>query len=161
MLLNLPINNSLKTTIIFADKEKNERDIFDMAGSGFESTVRLAKSSPAMWTPISEQNKENIVEALDEYIGNLKQFKKLEEDNKSLKVTISNSDILTKEFSDKQNASKRLLEEVESIAGVQYKIYSALVGTLFAIVASLDFFSIELCTYGVYRIRVKTVTICL
>ena len=64
------------------DKEKNERDIFDMAGSGFESTVRLAKSSPAMWTPIFEQNKENIVETLDEYIGNLKQFKKLMEEHK-------------------------------------------------------------------------------
>jgi len=64
------------------DKEKNERDIFDMAGSGFESTVRLAKSSPAMWTPIFEQNKENIVETLDEYIGNLKQFKKLMEAHK-------------------------------------------------------------------------------
>jgi prephenate dehydrogenase len=34
------------------NKEKHEQDIFDMAGSGFESTVRLAKSSPAMWTPI-------------------------------------------------------------------------------------------------------------
>ena len=43
------------------EKEKNERDIFDMAGSGFESTVRLAKSSPAMWTPIFEQNKDNII----------------------------------------------------------------------------------------------------
>ena len=53
-----------------------------MAGSGFESTVRLAKSSPAMWTPIFEQNKENIVETLDEYIGNLKQFKKLMEEHK-------------------------------------------------------------------------------
>ena len=62
------------------DKEKNERDIFDMAGSGFESTVRLAKSSPAMWTPIFEQNKENIVETLEEYISNLKQFKKLMEE---------------------------------------------------------------------------------
>ena len=39
------------------EKEKNERDIFDMAGSGFESTVRLAKSSPEMWTPIFRQNK--------------------------------------------------------------------------------------------------------
>ena len=64
------------------NKEKNERDIFDMAGSGFESTVRLAKSSPAMWTPIFKQNKENILETLEEYINNLQQFKKLmEEDN--------------------------------------------------------------------------------
>ncbi|NER18801.1 prephenate dehydrogenase [Spongiivirga citrea] len=57
------------------EKEKNERDIFDMAGSGFESTVRLAKSSPAMWTPIFEQNKDNVVETLEEYIANLEQFK--------------------------------------------------------------------------------------
>lgn len=59
------------------EKEKNERDIFDMAGSGFESTVRLAKSSPAMWTPIFKQNKDNIIETLDEYIINLTQFKDL------------------------------------------------------------------------------------
>jgi len=61
------------------EKEKNERDIFDMAGSGFESTVRLAKSSPAMWTPIFEQNKTNVIETLDEYINNLKHFKTLME----------------------------------------------------------------------------------
>ncbi|MCF8716046.1 prephenate dehydrogenase [Joostella atrarenae] len=59
------------------DKEKNERDIFDMAGSGFESTVRLAKSSPAMWSPIFEHNKENVIETLEEYIANLQKFKKL------------------------------------------------------------------------------------
>ncbi|UOX34590.1 prephenate dehydrogenase [Flavobacterium sediminilitoris] len=59
------------------EKEKNERDIFDMAGSGFESTVRLAKSSPAMWTPIFKQNKTNIIETLNEYIINLTKFKEL------------------------------------------------------------------------------------
>lgn len=59
------------------EKEKNEHDIFDMAGSGFASTVRLAKSSPAMWTPIFKQNKENVIETLEEYINNLKHFKEL------------------------------------------------------------------------------------
>ncbi|MDP5231901.1 MAG: prephenate dehydrogenase [Cellulophaga sp.] len=59
------------------EKEQNERDIFDMAGSGFESTVRLAKSSPAMWTPIFKQNKENVIETLEEYIQNLEAFKKM------------------------------------------------------------------------------------
>ncbi len=59
------------------EKEKNERDIFDMAGSGFESTVRLAKSSPAMWTPIFKQNKDNVIETLEEYIQNLNEFKEL------------------------------------------------------------------------------------
>ncbi|MBK0369291.1 prephenate dehydrogenase [Flavobacterium agrisoli] len=57
------------------NKEKDEQDIFDMAGSGFESTVRLAKSSPAMWTPIFKQNKKHVVETLEEYIANLTQFK--------------------------------------------------------------------------------------
>ena len=59
------------------EKEKNERDIFDMAGSGFASTVRLAKSSPDMWTPIFKQNKHNVIETLEEYINNLTQFKDL------------------------------------------------------------------------------------
>lgn len=57
------------------EKEKNEKDIFDMAGSGFESTVRLAKSSPAMWTPIFKQNRVQVIESLNEYITNLAQFK--------------------------------------------------------------------------------------
>jgi prephenate dehydrogenase len=43
------------------EKEQDERTIFDMAGSGFASTVRLAKSSPEMWTPIFEQNSANIM----------------------------------------------------------------------------------------------------
>jgi len=63
------------------EKEKNERDIFDMAGSGFASTVRLAKSSPAMWTPIFKQNKNNVVETLNEYIQNLNHFKTLLEND--------------------------------------------------------------------------------
>jgi prephenate dehydrogenase len=59
------------------NKEKDEQDIFDMAGSGFESTVRLAKSSPAMWTPIFKQNKKHVVKTLEEYISNLTKFKEL------------------------------------------------------------------------------------
>ena len=64
------------------EKEKHERDIFDMAGSGFESTVRLAKSSPAMWTPIFKQNKTQVIKTLEEYIANLSKFKEhLENDD--------------------------------------------------------------------------------
>jgi prephenate dehydrogenase len=59
------------------EKERVEKDIFDMAGSGFESTVRLAKSSPAMWTPIFKQNKTEVVAALTGYIDNLVAFKNL------------------------------------------------------------------------------------
>ena len=63
------------------EKEKDEQDIFDMAGSGFESTVRLAKSSPAMWTPIFKQNKTQVLQSLEEYIHNLTNFKNLLENN--------------------------------------------------------------------------------
>lgn len=75
------------------EKEKNERDIFDMAGSGFESTVRLAKSSPAMWTPIFEQNKENVVEILEDYIQNLEAFRTLllENDYKGIYSEMDNT----------------------------------------------------------------------
>ena len=57
------------------EKETNEQNIFDMAGSGFASTVRLAKSSPEMWMPIFTQNKHNVLESLTEYISNLNAFK--------------------------------------------------------------------------------------
>ena len=63
------------------DKEDDEHTIYSMAGSGFESTVRLAKSSPEMWSSIFLQNKKNIIESLDEYILNINNFKKLIEVN--------------------------------------------------------------------------------
>ena len=59
------------------EKEKDEKSIFTMAGSGFSSTVRLAKSSPDMWAPIFRQNADNISLALDSYISQLKQFKEI------------------------------------------------------------------------------------
>lgn len=67
-------------------KMADEKNIFDMAGSGFASTVRLAKSSPAMWAPILIENKENIISAMDGYIANLTAFRnKIEAgDNKGL-----------------------------------------------------------------------------
>ena len=55
--------------------EKDESSIFNLAGSGFESTVRLAKSSPQMWAPIFSQNKKHISNALGAYIDNLAAFK--------------------------------------------------------------------------------------
>lgn len=56
------------------DIEKNQKAIFQLAGSGFASTVRLAKSSPEMWSPIFQQNAEFISEALQEYIIHLQHF---------------------------------------------------------------------------------------
>ena len=68
-------------------KMEDEKNIFDMAGSGFSSTVRLAKSSPEMWAPIFIENKENVLAALDGYIANLSAFRVriAEEDVQGLK----------------------------------------------------------------------------
>ena len=63
--------------------EKNEQAIFDMASTGFASTVRLAKSAANTWTPIFLENKTNIIKSLDEYIKNLKEFKSFIETNDS------------------------------------------------------------------------------
>lgn len=56
------------------DIEKDEKNIFNLAGSGLTSTVRLAKSSPDMWAPIFEQNAEYLGQALAEYIMHLQRF---------------------------------------------------------------------------------------
>jgi len=59
------------------EKEKDEQSVFEMAGGGFSSTVRLAKSSPDMWAPIFKQNTENVSRALADYIQKLKEFKEI------------------------------------------------------------------------------------
>ena len=69
------------------DKMKDDSHILDMAGSGFSTTVRLAKSSPATWSPIFIDNKTNVLEALDLYISNLTAFREkiMAEDAEGLK----------------------------------------------------------------------------
>lgn len=64
---------ALANTVL--EKEKEEQAIFELASAGFESTVRLAKSNPAMWVPIFMQNKENVLDVLKEHIAQLTRFK--------------------------------------------------------------------------------------
>jgi len=68
--------------------EKDEENILNLAGSGFESTVRLAKSSPEMWGPIFQQNRSHLSNALKEYIAQLKHFQKLLQSGDSTKLKI-------------------------------------------------------------------------
>ena len=71
---------ALANTVL--EKEKEEDAIFELAGGGFESTVRLAKSNPAMWVPIFMQNRENVLDVLNEHISQLRKFKaSLEKEN--------------------------------------------------------------------------------
>lgn len=67
--------SSFALALTVLEKENNEKHIFNLASGGFDSTVRLAKSSPDMWVPIFEQNRENIIEVLDTYIDKLKTFR--------------------------------------------------------------------------------------
>lgn len=64
---------ALANTVL--QKEREEQAIFELASAGFESTVRLAKSNPAMWAPIFMQNKENVLDVLKEHIAQLTRFK--------------------------------------------------------------------------------------
>ena len=71
---------ALANTVL--EKEKEEDAIFELAGGGFESTVRLAKSNPSMWAPIFMQNRENVLDVLNEHITQLRKFKSaLEKEN--------------------------------------------------------------------------------
>ena len=76
--------------------EKNEQAIFDMASTGFASTVRLAKSNADTWAPIFLENKENIIRSLDEYIKNLNEFKSLivNVDDDGLRVSMNNTNYI-------------------------------------------------------------------
>ena len=66
---------SFALALTVLDKEKDEKHIFDLASGGFSSTVRLAKSSPDMWTPILSQNRDNILHVMDTYIEKMNAFR--------------------------------------------------------------------------------------
>ena len=90
---------ALANTVL--EKEREEDAIFELAGGGFESTVRLAKSNPAMWAPIFMQNRENVLDVLNEHISQLRKFKvSLEKEN--MKYLI--------ELMENANKIKRILE---------------------------------------------------
>lgn len=69
--------SSFALSLTVLEKEKVEKNITDMASGGFDSTVRLAKSSPKMWTPIFMQNSGNVVDVLNSYIAVLQKFKNI------------------------------------------------------------------------------------
>lgn len=82
------------------EKEREEDRIFELASAGFESTVRLAKSSSSMWVPIFLQNKYNLLDVLREHIHQLQIFRKMLEndDREGLTAVI-----------DKANTIKRII----------------------------------------------------
>ena len=70
-------------SITVLEIEKDEKKIFEMAGSGFDSTVRIAKSSTSMWTPILQQNADYLIASIDKYMEILNDFKCAIENNNS------------------------------------------------------------------------------
>lgn len=73
---------SFALALTVLEKEKSQGRIFELAGSGFQSTVRLAKSSPDMWTPIFKQNRANVLEVLEEHIKQLQHiYDKIEQED--------------------------------------------------------------------------------
>ncbi|CCH02477.1 Prephenate dehydrogenase [Fibrella aestuarina BUZ 2] len=86
------------------EKEKDEQAIFDMASTGFGSTVRLAKSSPQMWAPIFDQNRDNVSQALADYIELLQRFKALIDD-RDVPASL--------DFMARANVIRRVLEGIE------------------------------------------------
>ena len=85
------ISFALALTVL--EKEKDEKHIFDLASGGFSSTVRLAKSSADMWTPILLQNRKNVLHVMDTYTGMLEAFRKAidESDEESLRRLIQDA----------------------------------------------------------------------
>lgn len=85
--------------------EEKNATAFELAGGGFESTARLAKSSSAMWGPIFEQNRENVLDALARYIAHLQAFHR---------ALAAGDSVETKSLMDNANRIRRVLERIES-----------------------------------------------
>ena len=100
--------SSFALGVTVLEKEKDESTIFDMAGSGFSSTVRLAKSSPDMWAPIFTQNTENISQALDAYIKRLQRFKE---------VIDEQDEARSREIMQQANEIRRVLQGIDTKMG--------------------------------------------
>lgn len=92
---------ALANTVL--DKERDVGTIFNLAGGGFESTVRLAKSSPEMWNPIFSQNREHILNALDLYLEHLQVFRETLQKHKPERVI---------KLMRKANSIKRVLQSL-------------------------------------------------
>ncbi len=90
--------SSFALALTVLDKEKNEKNIFDLASGGFDSTVRLAKSSADMWISIFENNTENINTVLETYIQHLERFKKniRDKNTKAILTMIHNANRIKK-----------------------------------------------------------------
>ncbi len=85
--------SSFALALTVLEKEKNEKAILDLASSGFSSTVRLAKSSADMWVPVFQQNRDNVLDVLDEHINSLSKFRTylIKKDFKKIKELIEQS----------------------------------------------------------------------
>lgn len=94
------------------DIERDVGTIFDLAGGGFESTVRLAKSSPLMWRPVFEQNREPVVTALSAYISRLVEFQKALESKRWEDI---------EKLLSQANEIRRVLENINSRKGPSVK----------------------------------------
>ncbi len=89
---------SFALALTVLDKEKNEKNIFNLASGGFDSTVRLAASSASMWVPIFAQNKENVIAVMDTYIEKMTAFKEAiaSGKNEEVKELIMEANIIQK-----------------------------------------------------------------
>lgn len=78
--------SSFALALTVLDKEKDEKHIFDLASGGFSSTVRLAKSNADMWVPILDENRDNVLQVMDTYIGKMEEFRRAIADGDADKI---------------------------------------------------------------------------
>lgn len=102
--------SSFALSLTVLDKEKDQKNILDMASGGFESTVRLAKSAASMWMPIFMLNKQNVLDVMDNYIGKLQQFRDAINNKDETKII---------ELIEESNKIKKVLDKEEEPALIE------------------------------------------
>lgn len=105
------------------DMEKDEKQIFNLAGSGFASTVRLAKSSPDMWTPIVDQNVEYLGQALAEYIMHLQRFHYhlMKRNTKEIQAVFRQANDIRRVLDEKEQNDQNIVNKTKRVIPVEMK----------------------------------------
>ncbi len=73
------VSYALANTVL---SQENSSDILALAGGGFKGMVRIAKSSPKMWSDISKQNRDELLRALEFFAQEMRYARALIEECK-------------------------------------------------------------------------------
>jgi len=75
LISHLPHILSTNLVALVDSKQKTIKNLFKLCAGGFRDMTRIAASNPKMWVDVTLENKEEIINSIDDYIDFLNRFK--------------------------------------------------------------------------------------